>query len=60
MIHFHTDFKNTPAPGRGSALEAPPEAAPGIFSQHLLENGPYLAHPIFKLAIGLLFQTFTI
>ena len=28
--------------------------------KHLFENGPYLGHPIFKIAIGLVFQSFTI
>ena len=28
--------------------------------KHLFENAPYLAHPIFKIAIGLVFQNFTI
>ena len=32
----------------------------GPIFKHLFENGPYLAHPFFKLAIGPVFQTFTI
>ena len=32
----------------------------GSIFKHLFENGPYLAHPFFKLAIGPVFQTFTI
>ena len=60
MVHFQTDVGTIPL--------APPPAAPpgrcralgrGIF-KHLFENGPYLAHPIFKIAIGLVFQNFII
>ena len=36
--------------GRGSALGAPPEAAPGIYFKNMFENQSYLAHPIFKIA----------
>ena len=32
----------------------------GPIFKHLFENGPYLAHLFFKLAIGSVFQTFTI
>ena len=28
--------------------------------KHLFENGPYVGNPIFKIAIGLVFQNFTI
>ena len=64
-VHFQTYFEKSTSPGRGSALGAPPEAAPGVFFKiclkmecifkHLFENGPYLGHPIFKIAIGLVF-----
>ena len=53
-------LKNTPSPRRGSTLGAPPEVAPGVFFQKSFENEPYLAHPIFKIAIWLVFQNFTI
>ena len=70
-VHFQTDFEKYPSPGRGSALGgAAGGGARGIFSniclkmdrifKHLFENGPYLCHPIFKIASGLVFQNFTI
>ena len=38
---FKQILKKYPSPGRGSALGAPPEAAPGVFFQKMFENGPY-------------------
>ena len=74
MVHFQTDvlksFKKYP----WRRLRRRPQgaAAPwgGVFFKiclkmerifkHLFENGPYLGHPIFKLAIRLVFQSFTV
>ena len=62
-IHFQTNFEKYPSSGRGSVLGAPLEAAPRVFFEirlkidrilkHMFENEPYLGHPIFKIAIGL-------
>ena len=52
MTNLQTGLKN--------ALGAPLEAAPKGFFQHLFENEPYLAPPIFKIAIWLVVQNFTI
>ena len=57
---FKQILKNAPSSGRCRALGAPPDAAPGFFFKHLFEILPYLAHPIFKIAIWLVFQNFII
>ena len=55
MVHFQTNFEKNTLP--------PPPAAPsgrggGIF-QNMFENGPDLAHPIFEIAMWLVFENFT-
>ena len=67
---FKHILKKYPSPGRGSALGAPPEAAPGVFFLNLFENGPYFQTCVwkwtifrssyFKIAIGLVFQNFNL
>ena len=51
MVHFKQMFENT--------IQGAAAPWGGVF-QNLFENGPHLAHPIFKVAIRLFFQTFTI
>ena len=41
-VRFQTNIEEYPSPGRGNALGAPPEAAPGVFFQNMFENGPYV------------------
>ena len=55
MVNFQTDSENTPSQVHGSALGAPPEAAQGVFFKEVFENEPYLVHPIFKMAMWLVF-----
>ena len=40
MVNFQISFEKSPlpSPGRGSALGAPPEAAPGVFCQNVFDN----------------------
>ena len=70
-VHFQTDLKKIPIPrARQRPGGAAGGGARGIFVKicfkmdhsfkHLFENGPYLGHPIFKIAIGLVFQNFII
>ena len=41
-VHFQTIFENKyPSPGRGSALGAPPEAAPGYFFKLILKTDSF-------------------
>ena len=60
MAHFQITFENYSLP---SARQRPWGAAGGgarVFIKNMFENGTYLAHPIFKTAIWLVVQNFTI
>ena len=61
MVHFQRHFEKYALP---KARQRPGGAAGGgvsfFVSKKMFENGPYLAHPVFKLAIWLVLQFFTI
>ena len=61
MVHFQTNFKKSPPQGAAAPWGHRWRWRQGYVSKNLFENGPYLAHPIFKIAIELLvvFQNFT-
>ena len=56
MIHFQTYCENKYVL---RSLRRRPQGA-GVLFQNLLGNKPYLAHPMFKMAIRLVFQNFIV
>ena len=57
MVNFQTHFEKYPL---SRARQRPGGAAGGGARGTFSKNEPYLAHPIFKIAIWLVYHNFTI
>ena len=58
MVHLQTNFDKYPLPRARQRPGRAAGGAPGEFFQNVFKNKPYLAHPIFKIAIWLVSQSF--